>query len=423
MNSTKLVVQKFGGSSLASPDKIRGVARLVTDEKKAGKDVIVVVSAMGNTTDDLFELARTISPAPPKRELDMLLTAGERISMALLSMAISQLGFEAISFTGSQSGIVTDTSHTQAKIRDVKAFRVREELERGRIVIVAGFQGVSPTKEVTTLGRGGSDTTAVALAAAFNAGECDIFTDVNGVYTANPRLIREARKIDRISYEEMLEFSFCGAEVLHWRSVDVARRFGVRVHVRSALGKEMGTIVMAKDEIETADIRGITQEIDLVELTLSGAVAAPRESADARVTEAALANVAEAALAALDRAEISVKLMRIFPGSEGRGQVSVMIPEEQKKQAMESLKREAPSLRVDTDDTLATVSIIGHGLCSKPGIARRVLESLNVAGVIPLSITTSGITMTIVLKRSEVLGAVERLHSDLGLSEGPRSPR
>ncbi len=399
MNSTKLVVQKFGGSSLATPDKVRRVAKLVTAEKKAGRDVIVVVSAMGNTTDELFELARTISPSPPKRELDMLLTAGERISMALLSMAISRLGFQAISFTGSQSGIVTDTSHTRAKIMDVKAFRVRDELEKGRIVIVAGFQGVSPAKEVTTLGRGGSDTTCVALAAAFDAEECDIFTDVDGVYTANPRLVPEARKIQRISYEEMLELSFCGAEVLHWRSVDVARRFGVRVHVRSSERKEMGTIVTGKDEIETADICGITQDMGLVELSFGGADPQPA--------------MAERALAALDEAEVTVKLLRVPAGPGRSGQLSVMIPEEQSKQALAILSSEAAGIETRVDDTLATVSIIGHGLCSKPGIARKVLASLNSAGVTPLSITTSGITMTILMKRSETLDAVKKLHSDL----------
>jgi len=403
MNSTKLVVQKFGGSSLATPDKIRRVAELVTGEKKTGRDVIVVVSAMGNTTDQLFELARTISPSPPKRELDMLLTAGERISMALLSMAISRLGFQAISFTGSQSGIVTDTSHTSAKIMDVKAFRVRDELEKGRIVIVAGFQGVSPAKEVTTLGRGGSDTTCVALAAAFDAQECDVFTDVDGVYTANPRLVPKARKIPRISYEEMLELSFCGAEVLHWRSVDVARRFGVRVHVRSSERKEAGTIVTGKDEIETADICGIAQDMGLVELSFGGADP-PAETA-------------ERALAALDKGEVIVKLMRVLPGQGKSGQLSVMIPEEQRKQALTILAAEAGDIEVGVDDTLATVSIVGHGLCSKPGIARKVLASLCNACVTPLSITTSGITLTILMKRSEALDAVKKLHSDLGLEQ------
>jgi len=401
MNSTKLVVQKFGGSSLATPDKIRRVAELVTGEKKMGRDVIVVVSAMGDTTDELFELARTISPSPPKRELDMLLTAGERISMALLSMAISQLGFQAISFTGSQSGIVTDTSHTSAKIMDVKAFRVKDELEKGRIVIVAGFQGVSPAKEVTTLGRGGSDTTCVALAAAFNAQECDIFTDVDGVYTANPRLVPEARKIPRISYEAMLEMSFCGAEVLHWRSVDVARRFGVRIHVRSSKGKEMGTIVTGKDDIETPDICGITQDTSLVELTFGG--------------EDPQSSVAERALDALEKAEVIVKLMRVLPGPDGSRQLSVMIPGEQKRQALAVISTELPTLTVGVDDTLATVSIIGHGLCSRPGIARKVLAALTATGITPVSIMTSGITMTILMKRQEALYAVKRLHSDLGL--------
>jgi aspartate kinase len=407
MNSMRLSVQKFGGSSLASPEKIKRVAAHVTEEKRSGKDVIVVVSAMGDTTDQLFELARTISPAPPKRELDMLLTAGERISMALLSMAISELGCEAISFTGSQSGIVTDTSHTRAKILDVRAFRVKEELERGRIVIVAGFQGVSPAKEVTTLGRGGSDTTCVALAAAFDARECDIFTDVDGVYTADPRLVPWARKIARISYEEMLELSFCGAEVLHWRSVDVARRFGVRIHVRSLFRKEMGTIVTGTEEIETAEIRGITQDTDVARIMVSE-VENPEEMTD-RI------------LSILDRAEINAKFLAVSRFSKRTGSVSVMIPAEHKKTAMERLSAELPAEDVRLDEDVATVSIVGHGLCSRPGIARKVLASLAEAGAHPQMISTSGITMTIVLDRSEVLPAIQRLHSDLGLGEPAQS--
>lgn len=401
VNSKTLIVQKFGGTSLASPERIRQVAAHVAEEKKAGKDVIVVVSAMGNTTDRLFKLAKTVSPNPPKRELDMLLTAGERISMALLSMAIIDLGYEAISFTGSQSGIVTDTSHTAAKIVDVRAHRVRDELEKGRIVIVAGFQGVSPAKEVTTLGRGGSDTTCVALAAAFEAAECDVYTDVSGIYTADPRLVPEATKLDKISYDEMLELSFCGAEVLHWRSVEVARRFGVRVHVRSSFRKETGTIVAAKEEIETAEITGITQDLNLAEVSAIGVDN--------------VAALAERMLGAFQGAEVNVRFLSISPGAGKSGTVSIMIPRDQKEAALRCIADEIPDMAIQTDDDVATVSIVGHGLCSRPGIAKMILASLAEMRIRPRLVSTSGITMTIALGQSEVVEAIRKLHSDLGL--------
>jgi aspartate kinase len=407
-----LVVQKFGGTSLASPEKIKRVASLVTQQKQAGKDVIVVVSAMGDTTDDLFRLAKTISPKPPKRELDMLLTAGERISMALLSMAITDQGYEAISFTGSQSGIVTDTSHTRAKILDVRAVRVREEIDKGRIVIVAGFQGVSSAKEVTTLGRGGSDTTCVALAAAFNAQECDVFTDVDGVYTADPRLVSGARKIDKISYEEMLELSFCGAGVLHWRSVNVAKRFGVKVHVRSSFRKEMGTIVTAREEIESAEIRGIAQDLNLAKISISAA-----ENPAA---------VADNILGQLETTEITVRLLSISPAGSGKGSISLLIERDQAEYARKAIADVVPERNVEIDEDIATISVVGHGLCGRPGIAKRILASLGSLGIRPEIVATSGITMTVALKESQVEPALNKLHSDLGLGattggEGPQS--
>lgn len=403
-----LVVQKFGGTSLASPEKIKRVASLVTQQKKAGKDVIVVVSAMGDTTDELFRLARTISVRPPERELDMLLTAGERISMALLSMAISDLGFEAISFTGSQSGIVTDTSHTRAKILDVRAYRVKEELEKGRIVIVAGFQGVSPAKEVTTLGRGGSDTTCVALAAAFSAQECEIFTDVDGVYTADPRLVPEAGKIDRISYEEMLELSFCGAGVLHWRSVNVAERFGVRVHVRSSFRKEMGTIVTAREEVESAEIRGIAQNLDLAKLGLS-------DTGDPGA-------VADRILGCLEELEITVSLLSMSPTGPERGSVSVLVARDQAEFARAAIEKNAPGLAIEIDSDIATISIIGQGLCGRAGIAKRILAALASLDIKPQIVVTSGITMTVVIGESDVAPALKTLHAELGLG-GPAGSR
>ena len=364
-----LVVQKFGGTSVATPERIKLVAARVVDEKKAGKDVIVVVSAMGDTTDQLLTLARTITQNPPKRELDMLLTAGERISMALLSMAISDLGYEAISFTGSQSGIVTDTSHTRAKILDVRAYRVKEELDKGRIVIVAGFQGVSEAKEVTTLGRGGSDTTCVALAAAFSAGECHIFTDVDGVHTADPRIVPWARKIDRISYDEMLELAFCGAGVLHWRSVDVARRFGVRVHVRSSFRKEMGTVVIAKDEIEGVEIRGIAHDAGVMEVRFSG--------------KDHPARAACTILDALDRENIEVRFLYLSSGRGARGALSVLVSLDDKDLARRAIMAVLPAGEVAFDEDIATISIVGQGISSMKGVARRALTSLAAMGIAP----------------------------------------
>ena len=402
VNSNMLVVKKFGGSSLATSEKIRHVASYLTDEKRRGKDVIVVVSAMGDTTDHLLGLARTVSPHPPKRELDMLLTAGERISMALLSMAISEMGCQAISFTGSQSGIVTDTSHTRARILDVKAFRVREELEKGKIVIVAGFQGVSPAKEVTTLGRGGSDTTCVALASAFNARECDIFTDVDGVYTAHPELVPEARRIPYISYDDMMELSFCGAEVLHWRSVEVAKRFGVRINVRSTFGKELGTVVTRSEEIEAHDVTGITQDLSLVRIKL------PYDHEASAKTQVVLET--------LEGAEVNIRLLHIPPVGPPGGAVSVIIPEDQKETAVEHLTRTLPPRGFELDEGIGMVSIVGPGLCSKPGIAGRVLASLDSMGISPEMVSTSGVTLTILMEKGQVVKAVRKLHSDLGLA-------
>jgi aspartate kinase len=398
VKSGTLAVKKFGGTSLASPEKIRRVASYLTAEKRLGKDVVVVVSAMGDTTDHLMDLARTVSSHPPKRELDMLLTAGERISMALLSMAISEMGGEAISFTGSQSGIVTDTTHTQARILDIKAYRVKEELEKGKIVIVAGFQGVSPAKEVTTLGRGGSDTTCVALAAAFSAAECDIFTDVDGVYTAHPRLVPEARKIPRISYDEMMDLSFCGAEVLHWRSVEVAKRFGVTVHVRSTFGKETGTIVTRPEEIEAHDVTGITQDLNLVRIRPAG------DRGDSHNTRQMLST--------LEGAGVNIRFLCIPPGG---GTASVMIPSDQKEAALEALRRDSPDEPFEFDETCGIISIVGQGLCSKAGMARLVLEALAAVGARPELLSTSGITMTIVMAKDQVLPAVRKLHTELGL--------
>jgi aspartate kinase len=322
--------------------------------------------------------------------------------MALLSMAISEMGCEAISFTGSQSGIVTDTSHTRARILDIKAFRVKEELAKGKIVIIAGFQGVSPAKEVTTLGRGGSDTTCVALAATFNARECDIFTDVDGVYTAHPKLVAEARRIPLISYEEMMELSFCGAEVLHWRSVEVAKRFGVKVNVRATFGKELGTVVTHSEEVEAHDVTGIAQDLNLVRIKIP----CDRDASEKT----------QAVLSALEGAEVNVRFLHIPSAAVAGGSVSIMIPEDQTQAAREGLEKGLPGQGLEMDEHLGMVAVVGQGLCSRPGIAGRVLASLDAIGVEPELVSTSGITMTMLVEKALVIKTVRRLHTDLGLS-------
>ena len=404
--SKALIVQKFGGAAVATPEKIRDVARRVVEERKAGRDVVVVISAMGDTTDQLETLARTVSKNPPKREMDMLLTAGERISMALLTMAIIDLGCEAISFTGSQSGIVTDTSHTRAKILDIRAHRVREELEKGRVVIVAGFQGVSSAKEITTLGRGGSDTTCVALAASFAAQECHLFKDVDGVYTADPRLVPEARRIARISYEEMLELAYCGAGVLHWRSIDVAERFGVRVHVRPSFGKEMGTLVTDRGEIEGSGIRGLTQDTSLARISLRN-VPRPTETAG-RV------------LGALDGAEVEIRFIYASAAPGRQGDLSVLIPLDARETALGALARALPDQEVSVDCGIATLSIVGHGICAVPGVASRVMTSIAALGIEPEVVASSGTSITVVLPKSRLEEAARALHADLGLGRATR---
>jgi len=269
-------------------------------------------------------------------------------------------------------------------------------------VIVAGFQGVSPAKEVTTLGRGGSDTTCVALASAFNARECDIFTDVDGVYTAHPGLVSDARRIPVISYDEMMELSFCGAEVLHWRSVEVAKRFGVRVNVRSAFGKELGTVVTRSEEIEAHDVTGITQDLNLVRIS-------PSDTADEAVKT-------QAVLEALEAAGVNVRLLHIPPAGVAGGAFSIMIPADQREAAAEHLSRTFPGRRFELDEGLGTVSIVGQGICSKPGIAGRVLASLESAGIDPEMVSTSGVTMTILMEKGRIVETVRKLHTDLALS-------
>ena len=402
-----LYVQKYGGTSVASAERIRRVAERVVRTADAGHGVCVVVSAMGDTTDDLLDLAAEISPKPYARELDMLLTAGERISMALLSMAIIDLGHEAISFTGSQAGIVTDTSHGKAKIIEVRARRVREALDEGKIAIVAGFQGVSTDLNVTTLGRGGSDTTAVALASALGADACEIFTDVEGVFTADPRIVPEARKLHAISYEEMLELSASGAKVLMLRSVEFARNHGVVIHVRSTFTETDGTWVRKEDErMEQAIISGIAHDTSEAKVTVSGVPDRP--------------GVAARVFRTLADAGVNVDMIVQNVSEHGHTDISFTLTKDDIAKAepiLGAVAREVEARGVTTDAGIAKISLIGAGMKTHPGVAADMFDALAEAAINIEIISTSSIRISCVVRASEVERAVKAVHDKFRLSE------
>jgi aspartate kinase len=394
-----LIVQKYGGTSVGDPERIKNVAQRVVAAAEAGQEVCVVVSAMGQTTDELVEMAAQISPAPYARELDMLLSAGERISMALLSMAIIELGREAVSFTGSQAGIVTDTTHGKARIVEVRARRVIEALDAGKIVIVAGFQGVSTAFDVTTLGRGGSDTTAVALAAALRADACEIYTDVKGVYTADPRIVPEARKLHAVSYEEMLELSASGAKVLMLRSVEYARNYGVRVHVRSSFEEEKGTWITKEDErMEQAIISGIAHDTSEAKVTILGVPDQP--------------GVAARVFRPLADEGVNVDMIVQNASSDGRTDIFFTLPKEDLRRAtpiLEGVASEVGARGVTTDPDIAKVSLVGAGMKTHPGVAD--------AGINIEIISTSSIRVSCVIRAGDVERAVRVIHDKFQLSE------
>jgi aspartate kinase len=402
-----LVVQKYGGSSVADADSIKRVAKRIVDTRKAGNDVVVAVSAMGDTTDELVDLAQQVSPLPPGRELDMLLTAGERISMALLAMAIANLGYEARSYTGSQAGVITDSSHGKARIIDVTPGRIRSALDEGAIVIVAGFQGVSQdTKEITTLGRGGTDTTAVALAAALGAQVCEIYTDVDGVFTADPRIVPTARRLPRISYEEMLEMAACGAKVLHLRCVEYARRYSIPVHVRSSFSTREGTWVTDEDEgvdqMEQAIISGVAHDRSEAKITVVGVPDKPGEAA-----------VLFRAIAA---AEINIDMIvqNISAAATGRTDISFTLPKNDGQTAMSALSRIQGQVGFEDllyDDQVGKVSLVGAGMRSHPGVSATFFGALADAGVNIEMISTSEIRISVVVRGEDVDAAVTAVHS------------
>jgi aspartate kinase len=404
--SASLVVQKYGGTSVGDPDRIRHVARRVVANRAAGRQVCVVVSAMGDTTDELVQLAKRVSPGAHPRERDMLLTAGEQISIALLSMAINDLGSDAVSFTGQQAGIMTDTSHGRARIVRIESERVREALDAGRVAIVAGFQGISATLDVTTLGRGGSDTTAVALAAALGADVCEIYTDVEGVFTADPRLVPEARKLDVLSYEEMLDLAACGARVLMLRSVEYARNHGVRLHVRSTFTDADGTLVVSAEEgLERAIISGVAHDTSEAKATILGVRDQP--------------GIAALIFRPLADAGVNVDMIVQNVSAEGHTDISFTLPIEDVPDAERVLREIAGAVGatgVTVDRDIAKVSLVGAGMKSHPGVAAEMFDALADAGINIQIISTSPIRISCVVRASDLEGAVRAVHDRFGLT-------
>jgi aspartate kinase len=396
---TGVVVMKFDGTSVADPDRIGLVARRLAAAHDQGNRVVAVLSAMGDTTDELLGLAREVSAEPQQRELDMLVSVGERVSCALAAMSLIDMGSDAVSLTGSQAGIVTDTSHGKAKIVDVRSRRIHEALDRGAIVLVAGFQGVSTDSEVTTLGRGGSDTTAVALAAALRADACEIYTDVEGIFTADPRLVPDARKLDVLTFDEMLELSASGARVLQLRSVEFARNYGVRLHVRSSLAGGEGTWVTSeKDErmLEKAIISGVAHTVDENVYRVEGARAA-------------------ALFSALAASNVSVDTI-LQAGRE----IVFSAPSEDHTTTVRTL--DGLGATWTADDQLGKVSIVGAGMKSHPGIAATTFATLDEHGIEPLIVTTSQIKISCHIRRGDVERAVVALHDAFGLADDGRGP-
>ncbi|MFC7265292.1 aspartate kinase [Streptomyces lutosisoli] len=413
-----LVVQKYGGSSVADAEGIKRVAKRIVEAKKNGHQVVVVVSAMGDTTDELIDLAEKVSPMPSGREFDMLLTAGERISMALLAMAIKNLGHSAQSFTGSQAGVITDSVHNKARIIDVTPGRIRTALDEGNIAIVAGFQGVSQDKkDITTLGRGGSDTTAVALAAALDAEVCEIYTDVDGVFTADPRVVKKAKKIDWIAFEDMLELAASGSKVLLHRCVEYARRYNIPIHVRSSFSGLQGTWVSSEplvqktqqqgdQKVEQAIISGVAHDTSEAKITVVGV---PDKPGEAAVIFRAVAD-----------AEINIDMIvqNVSAASTGLTDISFTLPKTEGRKAIDALEKAKAGIGFDSlryDDQIGKISLVGAGMKTNPGVTAGFFEALSDAGVNIELISTSEIRISVVTRADDVNEAVRAVHTAFGL--------
>lgn len=407
-----VIVQKYGGTSVADPERMRNVARHIAATRAQGADIVVVVSAMGKATDNLMDLARQVSNSPQGREMDMLLTTGERISMSLLCMALHDLGCDAMSFTGSQVGIITDTTHTKAKILEVKGDRVRDALAEGKVAVVAGFQGVSTAREITTLGRGGGDTTAVALAAALQADVCEIYTDVTGVFSADPRLVPQARKILRLSFDDMLEMAGAGSKILALRSVEFARNHNVPIHVRSSFTWEEGTWILGVDDermkkMEDPIISGVVHDVGESKITLLGVPDRPGVSA--------------LLFESLATANVNVDMIVQNTSINGTTDISFTMPSADVAIAVpivESVGAEVGALGVTQDPDIVKLSLVGAGMKSSPGVAAKMFRVLADNDVNIEMISTSTIRISVVVERSKLESAVRALHTAFDLDSG-----
>jgi len=416
-----LIVTKFGGSSVSDAPGILRVAKRIVDTKRAGNEVVVVVSAMGDTTDDLIDLAKQVSPNPPGRELDMLLTAGERISMAVLAMAINDLGFEARSYTGSQAGLITDSTHGKARIVDVTPGRIQEALRENAIPIVAGFQGVSQdTKDITTLGRGGSDLTAVALAAALYADVCEIYTDVDGIFSADPRVVPNARKVPRITYDEMMELAAAGAKVLHLRCVEYAKRFDLPIHVRSSFSDKEGTFVIA-DLADQSKLMKLSKLGAIMEQPIISGVA--HDLGDAKITVVGVPDrpgMAAAIFQAVADAGINMDMIvqNVSVRESGATDLTFTCPRGDATKAELALRRIEKVVAfkdIDTDENIGKISLVGAGMRSHPGVSATFFKAIADAGVNVEMISTSEIRISVVTRAADAEKAVKAIHTAFGL--------
>ncbi len=394
-----LIVQKFGGSSVANAERVMNVAGIVTDTFKKGNDVVVVVSAQGDTTDDLIEKAQEINPKASRREKDMLLAAGEQISISLLAMAIEKLGYHAVSLLGWQAGFETTSAHTSARIKRVDPSRIRRELDKKNIVIVAGFQGLSKYGDITTLGRGGSDTSAVAIAAAMHADLCQIYTDVEGVYTADPRKIKNARKLKEISYDEMLELATLGAQVLNNRSVEMAKKYNIELEVLSSMAKASGTIVKEKTKMEKMLISGVAKDTDVARISVMGIPNVP--------------GFAFKLFSKLAAKDINVDIILQSIGHDGKKDISFTVAKSRGKEAVDCLKDYMENIgaaEILYDDNVAKISIVGAGMESHAGVATKMFEALYDGQVNIQMISTSEIKVSVLIDAADADKAVSMIH-------------
>ena len=412
-----LIVQKFGGSSVADAESIKRVAKRIVETRKAGNEVVVAVSAMGDTTDELLDLAHEVTPIPAPRELDMLLSSGERISMALLAMAISSMGYVARSFTGSQAGMITDAQHGAARIVDVTPVRLREALDDGAIVIVAGFQGFNrDTRDITTLGRGGSDTTAVALAAALDADDSEIYTDVDGIFTSDPRVVPKARKIDRISSEEMLELAASGAKVLYIRAVEYARRHGVTLHVRSSFNNNEGTLVLndasrnnpgaGEAPMEQPIVAGVATDLSEAKITVVGVPDLPGKAAEIFT------------IVAKSGGNVDMIVQNVSTAVSGVTDISFTLPKPEAQQVLRALAAEQERVgfsAIQHDDQIGKLALVGAGMRTNTGVSAKLFEALSAAGINIEMISTSEIRISVVTRADTLNKAANVVHSAFGL--------